>query len=64
MFCLSIKMLIRWECGLEHEYKIVLSKRRLEVVREKLTVAKRLLEYGGYITDEIEKNVNTIQPIG
>ena len=35
---------------MEHEYKVVLSKRRLEVARERLNVAKHLIEYGDYKT--------------
>ena len=35
---------------MEHEFKIVLSKRRLEVAHERFDVAKHLLEYGDYKT--------------
>ncbi len=35
---------------MEREFKIVLSKRRLEVAHERFDVAKHLLEYGDYKT--------------
>ena len=35
---------------MEHEFKIVLSKRRLEVTHKRFEVAKHLLEYGDYKT--------------
>lgn len=43
-------MLIRREYVLELEYKIILSKRRLEVAYERLGVAEHLVEYGEYKT--------------
>jgi len=33
---------------LEHDYKIELSKRRLEIAHERLTTAKAMLELGDY----------------
>ena len=33
---------------MEHDYKIELSKRRLEIAHERLTTAKAMLELGDY----------------
>lgn len=39
---------MRREYALEHDYKIELSKRRLEIAHERLTTAKAMLELGDY----------------
>jgi uncharacterized protein (UPF0332 family) len=39
---------MRRESALEHDYKIELSKRRLEIAHERLTTAKAMLELGDY----------------
>ncbi len=39
---------MRREYAFEHDYKIELSKRRLEIAHERLTTAKAMLELGDY----------------